>query len=41
MKVADLEIMIVTGVMLGIVSLLAALLPARAAASVAPAQIHA
>ncbi|HEY0808554.1 MAG TPA: FtsX-like permease family protein, partial [Longimicrobiales bacterium] len=41
MKVADTKIMIGAGIALGIVSLLAALLPAHAAASVAPAQIHA
>jgi putative ABC transport system permease protein len=41
MKVADLEIMMVTALALGMVSMLSALIPARAAASVAPAQIHA
>jgi ABC-type lipoprotein release transport system permease subunit len=41
MKVADLEITIVTAVALGVVALLSSLIPARAAASVPPAQIHA
>jgi hypothetical protein len=41
MKVADMQILLLTTLALALVSLLAALLPARSAASVPPAQIHA
>ena len=41
MRVFDLSVIGIAALMLSIVSLLAAIIPARAAASVAPAQIHA